>query len=212
MPDEPVPDDAAGLRAANARLRELLAARDAEIAGLEAGLEAAQEREGRLELRLAELERRLGMDSSDSGTPCSRERIGTKEARRARRQESERERRRDRGRGGQPGHPGKGLARDPDPGVEKEMPPPAECRRCQASLDGAAPAGQRWAQSWDVQVVRTVAEWLLPGLACPCCGRSPSRPRRPACTPGSVSYGPVLNAAAVLLTAYGNVPRSGPPA
>jgi len=41
--------------------------------------------------RLAELERRLGMDSSDSGTPSSKERIGVKEARRAR-QQSERER------------------------------------------------------------------------------------------------------------------------
>jgi hypothetical protein len=35
VPDEPVPDDVAGLRAANARLRELLAARDAGIAGLD---------------------------------------------------------------------------------------------------------------------------------------------------------------------------------
>jgi len=33
-----VPDDAAGLRAANARLRELLAERDAEIARLRAQL------------------------------------------------------------------------------------------------------------------------------------------------------------------------------
>jgi hypothetical protein len=33
VPDELVPDDAAGLRAANARLRDLLAERDAEIAG-----------------------------------------------------------------------------------------------------------------------------------------------------------------------------------
>ena len=207
MPDEPVPDDVAGLRAANARLRELLAARDAGIAGLEARLEAEQELRRRLELRLAELERRLGMDSSDSGTPSSRERIGAKEARKARqRQESERERSRDRKRGGQPGHPGKGLARDPDPGVKKEMPAPAECRRCHASLDGAGPAGQRWAQSWDVEVIRSATEWLLPGLACPCCGEVTFAAPPPGLHAGSVSYGPVLNAAAVLLTAYGNVP------
>jgi Family of unknown function (DUF6444) len=111
VPDEPVPDDVAGLRAADSRLRELLAERDAEVAVLRAGLEAARERERRLELRLAELERRLGMDSSDSGTPSSRERIGAKEARRAR-QQSERERSKDRKRGGQPGHQGKGLRRD----------------------------------------------------------------------------------------------------
>ena len=39
MPDEPVPDDAAGLRAANARLRALLAERDAEIAVLRGHLD-----------------------------------------------------------------------------------------------------------------------------------------------------------------------------
>jgi hypothetical protein len=36
VPDELVPDDVAALRAANARLRELLAERDAEVAGLRA--------------------------------------------------------------------------------------------------------------------------------------------------------------------------------
>ncbi len=85
MPDEPVPDDAAGLRAANARLREVLGAKDAGIGMRQAGLDAARQRERRLELRLAELERRLGMDSSDSGTPSSKERIGAKEAQPARR-------------------------------------------------------------------------------------------------------------------------------
>jgi hypothetical protein len=89
VPDEPVPDDAAGLRAANARLRELLAERDAEVAGLRAERDADRELIRRLELRLAELERRLDMDSSDSGTPSSKERIGAKETRRAR-QQSER--------------------------------------------------------------------------------------------------------------------------
>ena len=80
----------------------------------ESGLEASRARERRLELRVAELERRLSMDSTDSGTPSSKERIGAKETRRAR-QESERERRKDRRTGGQPGHQGKGLKRDPDP-------------------------------------------------------------------------------------------------
>ena len=83
MPDEPVPDDAAGLRAANARLRAVVTERAAEIEGLRAGLEAERELRRRLELRLAELERRLGMDSTDSGTPSSKERIGAKEARKA---------------------------------------------------------------------------------------------------------------------------------
>ena len=188
------------------RLRAVVGAKDAEIAVLRAELGASLERERRLELRLAELERRWSMDSSDSGTPSSKERIGAKEARRAR-QQSERERRQDRERGGQPGHKGKGLARDPDPGERKEAAPAAECRKCRAGLDGAQAAGEdQWAQVIDAEIVRTVTEWALPGLVCPCCGTITFAAPPPGVHAGSVSYGPVLNAAAVLLTAYGNVP------
>jgi hypothetical protein len=149
----------------------VIEAKDAENAVLRAELDVALERYRRLELRVAELERRLGQDSTDSGTPSSRESIGARERRKAgRRQESERERRKDRKRGGQPGHQGKGLAREPDPDEMKEAGPPAECRSCKAPLDGAAAAGSRWAQVIDVEVIRKVTEWLLPGLECPCCG------------------------------------------
>jgi transposase len=205
VPDEPVPEDAAGLRAANARLRGLLAERDAEVAVLRAELDGDRELIRRLGLRLAELERRLDMDSSDSGTPSSKERIGAKEARRAR-QQSERERSKDRKRGGQPGHPGKGLERDPDPGEKKNVPPPAGCRSCRAPLDGAEAAEPRWAQVTDVEFVRKVTEWALPGLSCPCCGAVTFAEPPPGAHQGSVSYGPALNAAAVLLSCYGNVP------
>ena len=198
------------------RLRAVIAAKDEQIAALQAGLETAlarleaeaagsRERERRLELRVAELERRLSMDSTDSGTPSSKEQIGAKEARRAR-QQSERERRKDRKRGGQPGHQGKGLKRDPDPGETKTAEPPAECRACRSSLDGAEPAGTRWAQVIDAVISRRVTEYLLPGLACGCCGTVTFAGPPPGLHAGSVSYGPVLNAAAVLLSAYGNVP------
>ena len=43
------------------RMRAVVEAKDAENAALRAELEASRERERRLELRLAELERRLGM-------------------------------------------------------------------------------------------------------------------------------------------------------
>ena len=187
------------------RLRAVIWAKDEQIAALAVGLEASLERERRLELRVTELERRLSMDSSDSGTPSSKERIGAKEARRAR-QQSERERRKDRKRGGQPGHEGKGLQRDPDPDVSKDAEPPAECRRCTAGLGGAEAVDPRWAQVIDVEVIRKVTEWLLPGLVCPCCGTVTFAEPPPGAHAGSVSYGPVLNAAAVVLTAYGNVP------
>jgi hypothetical protein len=175
-----------------ARLRAVIGAKDEQIAVLTASLEvalarlgaaaaeaaASRERERRLELRVAELERRLSMDSTDSGTPSSKERIGAKEARRAR-QESERERRKDRKRGGQPGHQGKGLLRDPDPGERKTADPPAECRSCKAGLDGAEAVEPRWAQVIDAEIIRTVTEWLLPGRA-GAAGRSRSRIRRRA--------------------------------
>jgi transposase len=201
-----VPDPSAGAgeqRELLARLRAVIEAKDAENAVLRREVDAERELRRRLELRLAELERRLGMDSSDSGMPSSKERIGAKEARRVR-QQSERVRRKDRKRGGQPGHQGKGLQRDPDEGKDAE--PPAECRRCRAGLDGAEPAGSRWAQVIDVEVIRKVTEWALPGLVCPCCGTVTFAEPPPGAHAGSVSYGAVLNAAAVVLTAYGNVP------
>jgi transposase len=103
-------------------VRAVVEARDAENAMLRAELAAALDRERRLELWVAELERRLGMDSSNSGTPSSKEPIGAKERRKAKRrnrQDSERERRKDRRRGGQPGHPGACAlgAVSPRPGI-----------------------------------------------------------------------------------------------
>jgi Family of unknown function (DUF6444) len=155
------------------RLRAVIAAKDDQIAGLKAGLDAAlarleasAERERRLELRLAELERRLSMDSSDSGTPCSKERIGAKEARRAR-QESERGRRKDRKRGGQPGHQGKGLERDPDPGEKKDAAPPAEkMPSCPRSPSGDALGLHRRhaASCCPSSPRRTVPLWTAIGL------------------------------------------------
>jgi hypothetical protein len=153
VPDEPAPDDAAGLRAANARLRAVVEAKDGQVAMLTAALDAALERERRLGLRLAEVERRLGMDSTDSGTPSSKERTEVKEARRAR-QQSERERSRDRKRGGQPGHQGKGLKRDPDPGDKRDVPP----RR------SAGPAGRRWTARRPLsRAGRRSSTWIFSG-------------------------------------------------
>jgi transposase len=166
--------EVAGQRELLSRLRAVAEAKDAENAVLRA--ERGLRR--RLELRLAELERRLPVDSSDSGTPSS------KEARRARQQ----------------------AERDPDPDENKDAEPPAQCRRCRTALDGAAAAGSRRAQVIGVEVIRKATEWALPGLACPCCGTVTFAEPPPGAHAGSVSHGPVLNAAAVVLTGYGNVP------
>jgi len=140
VPDEPdVPAGSGDQRELAARLRAVIEAKDAENAMLRAELEAQLERYRRLELRVAELERRLESDSTTSGTPPSRDPIGARERRKAdrkARQSSERERRADRKRGGQPGHPGAGLSRDPDRASGRK-------RRRRRSARGAGPVWTR---------------------------------------------------------------------
>jgi transposase len=207
VPDAPESSaDAGELRALLAGLRDVIEAKDAEIAVL-------REQCRLLGLKVAELERRLGQDSTNSGTPSSRDPIAARERRKAERakekkerQVSERERSKDRKRGGQPGHRGAGLSRDPDPAQREEVPPPAECSRCGAGLDGAGRAGARWSQVWDVRITKFVTEYLLPLLACPCCGEINAAQPPAGAYPGSISYGPGVNTAAVLLQSYGNVP------
>jgi transposase len=164
--DEPgVPAGGGDQRELAARLRAVIEAKDAENAVLRAELEAQLERYRRLELRVAELERRLGSDSTTSGLPPSKDPIGARERRKAERQSSERERRKDRKPGGQPGHLGAGLPRDPDPDERAEVAPPAECSRCGTGLEGAERAGTWWSQVWDVKIARAVTEYLLPLLS-----------------------------------------------
>ena len=113
MSDEPgVPAGGGDQRELVARLRAVIEAKDAENAVLRAELEAQRERYRRLELRVAELERRLGSDSTTSGTPPSKDPIGARERRKAERkarQSSERERRRTAGAAGSRGIPGRGC-------------------------------------------------------------------------------------------------------
>jgi transposase len=198
-------------RALIARLRAVIEAKDTEIGVLRGELEVSREQFRRLELRVAELERRIGQDSTTSGAPPSKDPVGARERRKAERkkerQVSERERRADRRPGGQLGHPGAGLSRDPDPAERREVPPPAQCSGCGAGLDGMAHrSGSWWSQVWDVKITRFVTEYLLPLLTCPCCGKVNAACPPAGAWPGSISYGPGINTAAVLLPSYGNVP------
>jgi transposase len=192
-----------------ARLLAIIESEDGENVTLRAELEVLRQQYRRLELKVAELERRLGSDSTNSGAPPSKDPIGARERRKAgrtARQSSERERRTDRKRGGQPGHPGAGLARAADPDERRELPPPAQCSRCGVGLEGAKPGGTWWSQVWDVAITRHVTEYLLPLLTCRCCGKVNAAQPPPWAHPGSISYGPGINTAAVLLSCYGNVP------
>jgi len=72
----PAADDVAGLRGANARLRELLAERDAEIAALRARVAQAEGLVADLREQVAELAARVGQNSKNSSRPPSSEGLG----------------------------------------------------------------------------------------------------------------------------------------
>ena len=226
------------LRGINARLREVVADKDALIAGQEAVLAAQREQlsnqdqmirlqskqidsqaeqigtQGellaaqaelikRLQDEMAELKRQLGTDSTNSSTPPSKDSIAAKAKRRADR--SSRVRSQERKPGGQPGRRGSGLAPTQDPDDTRQVEPPAECRECRAELSGAAELADGWAQVWDVlPVALEKVHYLLPRRKCGCGVTTTAAP--PSGQAGSVSYGPNLNAAAILLGSVGNVP------
>jgi transposase len=211
------------LRRANTRLRDVLTARDAELEALRLAVdvENAELRAAvhALSLQVAELQRRLDSGGDDSGTPMSKESIGAKARRKAERQArqqqqgqerelrggSSRQRSKDKPRGGQPGHPGHGLRRDPNPNQQLPVDPPAECRGCGDDLTGAADAGTAWSQIWDVKIIPWRTEYLLPRRRCGCATTTIAGPPAGGLVNG-ISFGPVLNAAAVALTGFGNVP------
>ncbi|TCJ30466.1 IS66 family transposase [Parafrankia sp. BMG5.11] len=171
-------------------------------------VELAAERAARerLELQVAELARRVGMDSSNSSTPPSKEPLAAKEKRKATRAASQRVRSKDRKPGGQPGRDGARLAPADDPDRTETAVPPAECSSCRADLSGGRDAGAGWAQVWDLlPAVLEKVHWVLPRRRCGCCGKVTTA-SVPFARPGCVTYGPHLNGAAVLLVSEGNVP------
>ena len=212
MSDVPTVELVEQLRRANAGLRQVVTTRDAETAELRAENVELRAMVHALGLQVAELQRRLGSGSDDSGMPSSKEPIEAKARRKAERQArreqrggSSRQRSAEQSRGGQPGHPGHGLRRDPDPTQQLRMDPPVSCRGCGDDLAGAADAGTAWSQVWDVKIIPWRTEYLLPRRRCGCTTTTT------ACAPdggivNGISFGPVLNTAAVALTAFGNVP------
>ncbi len=193
--------------ATNARLRRVIEGM-AERHEVELAAERAERR--RLELEVADLRRRVGMDSTNSSTPPSKEPIGAREKRRAeRRQVSERVRSKEKKPGGQPGHPGAGLRREAEPDRSMPADPPVECSSCGEGLAGAAVLPDGWAQVWDLlDPVLEKVEWALPRRRCACCRKVTTAgvPGVRHAAAGTVSYGPRLHAAAVLLASEGTMP------
>ncbi len=172
------------LREANARL----VAANAEQASLIATLNA----------RVAELERRLGKDSSNSSRPPSSDGLGKPPARRQQRRGG------GRAPGKQPGAPGAYLAQVPEPD-QVVVHRPERCGGCGGDLTLAPVMGVEVRQVFDLPEVRLwVCEHRAERRACACgqvtSGVFPGLARAAAC------YGPGVRALGVYLGVWQHVP------
>ena len=111
--------------------------------------------------RIAELEARLGRDSTNSSQPPSADSIAAKARRRADR--SSRERSADRKPGGQPGRKGSGLAPSVTPDRTETVAAPTDCAGCAADLAAGVDVGMGWAQVWEIPPISLEkVHYLLP--------------------------------------------------
>jgi len=147
-----------------------------------------------LQARVAELERRLGADSSPSSTPPSQDSPYRKPPRRSGRTRSKRRP------GKQPGQPGQTmeLVDDPDEVVTLD---PTACTDCGADLAGAPVRGVQRRQVVDVPPPPPpwVTEYRIVSRVCPCCAGAATG-LVPAGAPARVQYGPGVLARAGELT------------
>jgi hypothetical protein len=86
---------------------------------------------------------------------------------------------------------------------------PSRPARHRSRPSGAADAGTAWSQIWGVKIVPWRTEYLLPRRRCAGMTTTVARPPAGGVVNG-ISSGPVLNTAAVALTAFGNVPTERP--
>jgi len=185
------PDDAAGLRAANARLRKLLAERDAEIAALRARVAQAEGLAADLREQVAELAARVGQNSANSSRPPSLDGLG-KPAPKSLRQRTGRKPGRPKG---QPGAT-MSLTDHPDHVIRHE---PGCCGRCGAGLGGARVTGMERRQVTEIPPVKAeVTEHQMIERECPGCGAR-TRAQAPDGVNAPVRYGPRAAALATYL-------------
>ena len=174
-----VPGDAAGLRAANARLRELLAERDAQVAELRALV-------ADLKAQVAELAAQAGQNSKNSSRPPSWDGPG-KPAPKSLRKKTGR-------RPGRPkGQPGATmeLTDHPDHVIRHA---PSACRTCGTGLAGARETGTERRQVTEIPPVKAVVtEHQMIEMESPCCGER-TKADAPDGVSAPVQYGPRASA------------------
>ena len=191
VPEVPgVPDDAEGLRAANARLRELLAERDGRIAGQDAEIAVLREQLSGLRSQVADLAARVASNSRNSSKPPSSDGLA-KPSPKSLRGKSGRKPGRPKG---QPGAT-MPLTDHPDERVRHR---PARCGCCGKSLKGAEVAAVERRQVIDIPPVRAVStEHQMLTLLCGC-GHE-TKAVAPAGVTAPVQYGPRAAALGVYL-------------
>jgi transposase len=202
VPDVPsAPDELAALRAANARLREVIEAKDAMLAARDAQIALLVSQVEALTAQVAELERRLGKDSSNSSRPPSSDSPYLKKPRNCSlRQRSGRRP------GKQPGAQSSTLRQAARPGQVVACPPGA-CAGCGADLAGARVTAVQKLQVFDIAPPPppVVTEYQVQARACRRCG-TVTAGRAPAGVTGRAQYGPEVHAQAANLASAHHVP------
>ncbi len=156
--------------------------------------------------RIAELERRLGLDSSNSSKPPSRDGLAKPTAEALRQRQRSRRRASDRKPGGQTGHPGGTLRRSEHPDVITDHDPDV-CTGCGAALDAGMSVGSAARQVHDLpeppplQVTAHRAHRCV----CPACGVT-TRAHFPDGVIAPVQSGPRLTARVVYLSVAQLIP------
>ena len=191
VPEVPgVPDDAAGLRAANARLRELLAEWDERIAGQDAEIAVLREQLAGLQSQVADLAAQVKSNSRNSSKPPSSDGLA-KPAPKSLRGKSGRKPGRPKG---QPGATMQ-LTDHPDKRVRHR---PARCGCCGKSLKGAEVTAVERRQVIDIPPVKAeVTEHQMLTVLCGC-GRE-TKADAPDGVTAPVQYGPRIMGTGIYL-------------
>jgi transposase len=178
-----VPDDAAGLRAANARLQELLAERDAEIGLL-------REAVARLQSQVADLAAQVKANSRNSSKPPSSDGLAKPSPKSLRGKSGRRPGRPK----GQPGATMK-LSDRPEKKVRHR---PARCGCCGKSLKNAPVTGVERRQVIDIPPVKAVTtEHQMLTLRCGC--GCETKAQAPDGVTAPVQYGPRIMGTGIYL-------------
>ncbi len=152
----------------------------------------------KLEARIAELEKRLGKNSSNSSKPPSSD--GLKRTRSLRSNSSGRKP------GGQPGHPGQGLHPSATPEVAIDV-PLLQCPQCQSDLSAQPVQSEEARQVFELPPIKLrVTEYRAARKRCPICGRSFTA-GFPAGVTAPTQYGPGMQAVMTCLQAWQLLPH-----